>query len=152
LETKGETNMIRNVSSYPEILRSWEDILVAQAADSSEIADLQPLFDIVKANFERASELVAIQNNALAERQLAAKELQGLLGVGARAATVLRNALKVRFGPRSDKLLKFGIQPEAKRRPRTARPKPEPVEPARPAGSSTEPTVPSSPTPSEPTE
>jgi hypothetical protein len=136
--------MIRNVSSYPEILRSWEDILTAKDVDPSEITDLQPLLDQFKAQFDRANELVALQNAALAERQLAAKELQEILRTGRRLATVLRKALKVRFGARSDTLVKFGIQPERRVR-RTAKP-------AEPTGPKPEPTVPSSPTPSEPTE
>jgi hypothetical protein len=134
--------MIRNISSYPEILVSWERMHTAVSANPEELADLQPHFDQLKALLDQGNELAILQDKAASERQLAAKQLQAILREGQRLATFLRQGLKVRFGPQSARLVEFGIQPERRRGPRVQAP----------AGPKPEPTVPSSPTPSEPTE
>jgi hypothetical protein len=132
--------MIRNVSSYPEILTSWERMHAALSANPEEFADLQPHFEQLRALLDQGHELAIAQDKAASERQLAAKQLQAIIREGRRLATFLRQGLKVRFGPQSDRLVAFGIQPERKRGPRVQQP------------TQTEPTAPPSPTPSEPTQ
>jgi hypothetical protein len=72
----------------------------------------------------RAVEITKQQAALSASRQLASKELQGLLVEIQRLATVLRLAVKEHYGIRAEKLTEFHLQP-FRGRARAVKPAPE---------------------------
>ena len=84
-----------------------------------------------------AQELNRQQAALAASKQDISRRLQSVLIEAQRLATVLRFALKEHYGPDSEKLVEFGIQPF---RGRTSKSKPEePPTPEAPAEAETSP-------------
>lgn len=132
--------MIRNPTTYAEIVVSWETMIAAMTAESDKVPHLQERIDKLKGMVDRAHELFNAQDRAAADRQAASKELKTLMGEGQKLATFLRIGLKETFGNTAAELLAFGVKPFRRRRTST---------PTEPSGS--EPTSsPSSTPPSNP--
>jgi hypothetical protein len=74
-------------------------------------------------------DLTKEQRGLRASKQEKTQKLKAVLAEGARLATLLRNSVKQHYGPTSEKLTEFGLQPF---RGRKARPAPEPEPPAGP--------------------
>ena len=70
----------------------------------------------------RGKELIQKQSELTAEKQDASKELRKLIVEGQRLATVLRFAVRQRYGIDSEQLAKFGLQPFRGRRRKTDEP------------------------------
>jgi hypothetical protein len=66
-----------------------------------------------------------------ASKQEKTQQLQAVLAEGSRLATLLRNSVKQHYGPTSEKLAEFGLQPFRGRKVKPA-PEPDPEPPANP--------------------
>lgn len=107
---------------------------------SANVDELQS-YEGTRLQFEalvgKALSLTQQQAALTAAKQDASKQLKAVLTEAQRLATVLRFAVKAHFGPDSEKLVEFGVQPF---RGRTRKPKPEtPPEVKAPAPAATSP-------------
>jgi hypothetical protein len=94
-------------------------------ANAADLAHLETPRAKLEAFLTRAREISLRQAALAAERQELSKEMKGIIGVGQRLATLLRTAVKEHYGPRSEKLSEFGLQPFRSRKPKS-QPEPEP--------------------------
>jgi hypothetical protein len=77
------------------------------------------------------------QASFAASKQQASQQLTSLMLECQRLATVLRFSLKQHYGPRSEKLTEFGLQPFRSRTPKPVPPPPPPTEATEPSPEST---------------
>ena len=125
-------------TTYVGTVGGWQTLLVPLKANSEAF----PHLDAPRSKFEtlvaRAMELNSQQATLQAAKQEVSQQLRALLPEGRRLAAFLRSGVREHFGPRSEKLAEFNLQPF---RGRTRKPKPAPEEPAKPGGDSIPPTV-----------
>ena len=80
-----------------------------------------------------------------ASKQEFSKQVRQLLTEGQQMADVIRTAVRAHFGPKSEKLAEFGLQPFRGRKAKAAAAEPTPTTPTAPDGAA--PTVPAGPAP-----
>jgi hypothetical protein len=110
----------------------WERFLTALAANLNDFTHVEEHRGQLQLLLERARVLTVEHDLHTAAKQDAARQLADILGEGSKLATFLRNAVKVRYGNRSDKLVEFGVQPLRRRR-RTSGPQEKQIPSAAPA-------------------
>jgi hypothetical protein len=76
-------------------------------------------------------DLTKEQGGLRASKQEKTQQLKSVLAEGSRLATLLRNAVKQHYGPTSEKLAEFGLQPFRGRKAKVA-PEPDPEPPVSP--------------------
>ena len=107
------------------------------AANATELPHLEPTRQIFGDLLTRIEDVFVQQAATVARKQDLSKQLQNLLAEGQRLATVLKKAVAAHYGPRSEKLSEFRLQPFRGRNRK------KPAEPELPEGPEpTEPTVP----------
>lgn len=119
-------------NSQADILTDWETLLKRVASNAADLpnsdlysAPLAQLLDTAKSS-------LALSKAHRATKQEGTKDFKTLVREGKDAATKLRAAIKAHFGPRSERLVEFGIQPlrprkkkpgtEEAKKPKTAEP------------------------------
>jgi DNA repair ATPase RecN len=123
-------------TTYTGIMGELRRTLDAFNANAGgELGYLETQRNRVSTLLDRAAELARQQAALTATRQDVSKRLKTTIEEALRSLTALRVALKDHFGPRSEKLVEFGIQPFRGRKPKTETPTIEPEVPA--AGPST---------------
>lgn len=88
------------------------------------------LTGIVTQTVDAGKQLAAMR----ASKQELSKQVRKLLTEGQRMADVIRTAVRAHFGPESEKLAEFGLQPFRGRKVKAAPVKPTPTTPTVPAG------------------
>ncbi|MFP5286917.1 MAG: hypothetical protein ACLGI9_14345, partial [Thermoanaerobaculia bacterium] len=106
-------------TTYAGMLGDWERWTTALLADAG-LAHLAVPRAELEALTVRGKELIQKQSELTAEKQDASKELRVLIVEGQRLATVLRFAVRQRYGIDSEQLAKFGLQPFRGRRRKAA--------------------------------
>lgn len=110
-------------TTYTGKLGSWQRLLTTLLDNIGGLAHME----VPRAKLERllaqGLEIAKQQAALAASKQELSRQLQEVISDGERAATALRVLLKEYYGPRSEKLVEFGIQPF---RGRTRREKPAP--------------------------
>ena len=115
----------------------WQQFNTSVAANSAELPHLEATRQIFEGVLTRIESVFAEQAATIARKQDLSKQLQNLLADGQRLATVLKKAVAAHYGPRSEKLSEFRLQPFRGRNRR------KPVEPELPEGPNpAEPAVP----------
>ena len=127
-------------TTYAGKLGDWRRLLMAVLANLGQLSDLQGIISRFEALVNRGHDLSQRQAAHAAGKQEATKQLQELIIEGDRLVTVLRKSLQSYYGPNSEKLAEFGVQPFRGRKPKEepepeAPPAPEPTAP--PAGEAT---------------
>lgn len=107
----------------------WTRISATVRANSADLAHLEVPVTQLEALLTQGVDLTKEQRGLRASKQEKTQKLKAVLAEGARLATLLRNSVKQHYGPTSEKLTEFGLQPF---RGRKARPAPEPEPPAGP--------------------
>lgn len=117
-----------DVSSFPDFMADWSLLISAVENNSKTLPDLSGLLSPLKGFLAEARELDAVKAAARSQLSQGAKRTRTLVPEGREAATRLRDAIKVHFGSRNEKLVEFGIAPlRTRRRRRPADlPKPDP--------------------------
>jgi hypothetical protein len=113
------------------VVSGWERFLTALAANLNDFSHLEEHRGQLQLLLERARALTVEHNLHTAAKQDAARQLAEVLAEGSKLATFLRNAVKVRYGNRNDKLLEFGVPPLRRRR-RSLEPQEKPTPTAAP--------------------
>lgn len=104
----------------------WQQMSTSLTANLVELAHLEVPRSKLSALLTQAVDIHAEQAGLTARKQDASKRLRGVLEEGQRLMTGLRQMLKEHYGPRSEKLAEFGLQPF---RGRKTTKKPAPVTP-----------------------
>ena len=121
--------MTRNIITQGETLNDLQNLATSLAANIKEIPHLDASRAQLETILSQARELITLQAELAAKRQETSKKLQELLTDGRRLGNFLRVGLKQHYGPRSEKLSAYKIQPFRGRK--TA----QPEEPANPPAS-----------------
>jgi hypothetical protein len=102
--------------SYGDTFKEWE--LITEACDSNQgdFPYLQAPKEELEALLEQVKDAVKQQAAYTASRQNMSSKISETLEKGRKLATVLRTAIKQRYGNRSEKLVEFGVQPLRPRR------------------------------------
>lgn len=113
-------------------LGEWQRLLTSLQVNQTELAHLEPHRAQMETLVGQAEDLFQSQASLVASKQDVTRQLAGLVSDCQRLATVLRFALKQYYGPGSEKLVEFGIQPYRGRK-KLLPPPPPPAESAGPA-------------------
>lgn len=114
-----------------ESLGSLQRFIAALAGKAAETPQLEASRVIFGAMVDQVNVLVQRQAELTADKQDVTQQLQENLVEAQRMATALRAALKVHYGPDSERLVEFGIQPfrgKSRKRKEPEAPPPPPVE------------------------
>lgn len=122
--------MPRNIITQGETLNDLQNLATSLAANIKEVPHLDPSRAQLETLLSQARELITLQAELAAKRQETSKKLQELLTDGRRLGNFLRVGLKQHYGPRSEKLAAYKLQPFRGRK--TAQPE-EPANPPAPA-------------------
>jgi len=110
-----------------EMLGSLQQFMIAMLSKASETPQLEGSRTIFGGKVVQVLELSQEQAGLTADKQDVTRQFQEALADAQRMATAMRAALKSHYGPDSDRLVEFGIQPfRYKSRKRT---EPEPLPP-----------------------
>lgn len=97
--------------SYAATVMGWRMFLDALDEELANAPEMEREVVELAAMYVRAQQLVHERNVHRAAMQTATRELQETLRNGRTTLSYLRQALKIRLGPGSLKLGKFGIRP-----------------------------------------
>ena len=107
------------------VLGSLQRFHVKLEANGADLAHLEVPRAQLGTLLTRADDLNKQQGAMRASKQEASKELHALLADGQRLATGLRAMVKIHYGPTSEKLTEFDIQPFRGRKAKASAPPPE---------------------------
>jgi hypothetical protein len=94
-----------------ETLERWRRLLPPLETHAGDLPHLEPLCGKLKGTLERAEEIVQRQAALEAERQELTREFGSLRDEGDRTAALLRAGVSEHYGPDSERLAAFGMQP-----------------------------------------
>jgi hypothetical protein len=114
-------------TTYKGILGEWRRFIEALLTSGVELGHLGASRELLEQLLARAEEVAERQASLRAAKQEATRELQEILANGQRLLTMLRFGLKQHYGPHSDKLTHFGMQPFRRRRPAAVVEEPAPT-------------------------
>lgn len=112
-------------TSIADHLQDWELLLAAVAENADELPQAEIARSKLIGLLERARALQPVQAAQTAAKQGTSQQLEGVLTIGRKTASVIRFIVKEHYGNRSERLTEFRIQPF---RSRTVPPKVPPPE------------------------
>lgn len=115
-----------DISSYADVVLNWEGLLTAVLENAQFLPNVEPHRAAMEKHLAAMKVVKARQDAHTAGRQEATQELRSMLAEGRDLATRLRGAVKADLGPRTERLVHFGIAPTRKR---TRKVKPAEVKP-----------------------
>ncbi|MFY9824010.1 MAG: hypothetical protein WAM82_21710 [Thermoanaerobaculia bacterium] len=121
-------------TSQAGVLGSLQQLHSKLEANSTDLAHLEVSRAKLGTLLARIAELSKTQGAMTAGKQEATKEIQTLMVASQRLGSGLRAMVKEHYGPRSEKLSEFGLQPFRGRKVKAPAPEtPTPVTPGTPA-------------------
>jgi hypothetical protein len=105
---------------YGVTVNGWDGLSSALEANSQDFQELEAHRQQLVSMRDQVREALSQQAAMTAAKQDASKRLRELLAAGRKLATFLRNAVRQRYGNRSEKLVEFGLQPFRSRRRSTS--------------------------------
>ena len=114
-------------TTYAGILGELVRLNASLAANAAELPHIEGTRVRLDKLVTDAQQVARRQAELRASKQEASKELQALLGAAARVATAIQKLLAEHYGPRSEKLAAFNLQPfrGRRRQPTPETPAPE---------------------------
>jgi hypothetical protein len=128
---------------YAGELGSMQRLFASLEANRADLGHLEGSLTQFEELVTKTQDLAKQQAALTAAKQEVSQQLKDQLGEGLRLATLLRVALRQRYGIRSEKLAEFGLQPFRGRNRKAKSPAPENPEP--PAPEDPNPTTPADP-------
>jgi hypothetical protein len=117
--------------SYGNTFKEWELITEACTANQADLQHVTAQRDELESLVAQARDALTQQAVHAAGREDMSDRLAQIEDQGSKLATLLRVAIKQRYGNRSSKLTEFGVQPRRPRRQSTStQPPPGPEAPA----------------------
>jgi hypothetical protein len=121
---KGEGAMQKPVAKVADLVKEGNRLVGTVRANAASLPQLQLAVDTLEALLSSIEELVIQQGTLQASKQEVSGQLRATLDNGLRHLTFVRKGVRAQFGPRSEKLIEFGIQPFRSRSRRTETVKP----------------------------
>lgn len=113
-------------TSYSGKLGDWQRLLEPLLVNANELPHLEVPRNQLAAVIAQVTGLAREQSSRKAAKQALSRQLGGAVRDGERLATLLRQAVKVHYGIRSEKLTEFGVQPfRGRPRKKVSPPSPE---------------------------
>ena len=112
-----------------DTLADWRQTSTATAANAADLAHLDHLRILLESLMEEFLSLSTQQDVLAASRQDISKRMVAVRIEGNRTAVFLRAGARQHYGPDSEKLVEFGIQPARRRKRKKAEPEETPAEP-----------------------
>ena len=131
--------MPKESTTQGEIIQDLQNLAATMAAYIKEIPHLEAPRDKLVGLLTQMGPLITQQADLGAQRQEVSRQLRELLSEASRLGTFLRVGLKEHYGPRSEKLTTFKMQPFRGRKPTKSE---EPETPTAPASASPAPKTP----------
>jgi len=113
-------------SSYADFIRDVDKLLTGAAEVAALVPVAEPHRLALVDTFDKIKTAKARQDSLQASRQEVTQDLNTLLDKGKDEAIRLRGVLRAELGPRSERLVHFGVAPLRKRSRRTKPPEEEP--------------------------
>ena len=113
-------------TTYKGKIEDWGNLQERLTANAADLAHLEVLRTQLGTVMEQARQVAASQAAQRAAKQTASKSLKAAIVEGDRLASLLRAAVKQHYGPASEKVAEFGVQPFRGRK-RTPKEKPAPT-------------------------
>ena len=121
-------------SSYADFIEDWLALLRIVGENTAELPDVERHRQALQEHVDLVLAQRAQQVQARASRQESTRTLDELMEQGKEKVKRLRVAIIASLGPKSEKLVAYGIAPQRKRGPRVAKPaEPTPPETPTPA-------------------
>lgn len=98
-------------NSHADIVTDWETLLKRVASNAADLPNIDLYSAPLAQLLDTAKNSLALSKAHRATKQEGTQDFKALVREGKDAATKLRAAVKAHFGPRSERLLEFGIQP-----------------------------------------
>ena len=102
---------------YMNRINGWAQVAAGVSSNPQETEHLQPGAVRLQGLHTRASELSVRQAALITAKQEVTKELQQVLREGDALADFLRTGARAHFGPESEKMVQFGMQPFRGKKP-----------------------------------
>ena len=103
--------MAREITTFPEIRDDWRRLIPPLVANAADIPHLDaPRLQLVEITDE-VSDLLTQQSFLTASKQEVSRKLKVLIVEGRRLAAFIRAGVRQKYGPRSEKLAEFNVQP-----------------------------------------
>jgi hypothetical protein len=96
---------------YLNCLNGWEEVGAAVEAHADQLPHMELVRPELMALLEQARDLVAQLNAATSRKQETYQLLKRVIRSGEGMVDVMRTAARQRFGPESETLVEFGVQP-----------------------------------------
>jgi hypothetical protein len=113
-------------TTYSGKLGDWQRLLDPLLTNATELPHLETHRNQLAAVIAQVTGLAREQSSRKAAKQTVSQQLSGAVKDGERLVTLLRQAVKVHYGIRSEKLTEFGVQPfRGRPRKKVAAPSPE---------------------------
>ena len=103
--------------SQDDTFEDWEGMIQAAREDEPELAAIAPFLSDLESAHGEAVACRRLQEKLSASRKEATQRLSSTLEKGRYVASRLRHFVKGLYGPRSEKLVRYGIKPQKLRRP-----------------------------------
>lgn len=101
--------------SFAELMEDWEALRTAVQDNAANLPDVERTRLAFEDIMARIKEMKARQDSLTAARQETTQLLNKLLADGRDLAIRLRAVVKANLGPKSERLVQFGIAPSRKR-------------------------------------
>jgi hypothetical protein len=124
-------------TTYKGKIEDWGHLQERLTANAADLAHLEVLRTQLGTVMEQARQIAASQAAQRAAKQTASQSLKAAITEGDRLASLLRAAVKQHYGPRSEKVAEFGVQPFRGRKRTPKELKPAPTPPPAPASAPT---------------
>lgn len=103
--------MAREITTYPETRDDWRRLIPPLEANAPDLPHMEvPRLQLVGI-IDQVSDLLTQQSVLTANKQEVSKKLQVLIVEGRRLAAFIRAGVRQKYGPRSEKLAEFNVQP-----------------------------------------
>lgn len=100
-----------NESTYKGKIEDWDRLQERLTANAADLAHLEVLRAQLGTVMEQARQIAATQAAQRAAKQASSQSLKSAILEGDRLASLLRAAVKQHYGPASEKVAEFGVQP-----------------------------------------
>ena len=98
-------------STYKGKIEDWDHLQERLTANAADLAHLEVLRAQLGTVMEQARQIAATQAAQRAAKQTSSQSLKSAMIEGGRLASLLRAAVKQHYGPASEKVAEFGVQP-----------------------------------------
>jgi hypothetical protein len=100
-----------NESTYKGKIEDWDRLQERLTANAADLAHLEVLRAQLGTVMEQARQIASTQAAQRAAKQTSSQSLKSVMIEGGRLASLLRAAVKQHYGPASEKVAEFGVQP-----------------------------------------